>query len=51
MSRGTMSWTSCALRGGSWRFVSRFARLADRLDVVPGDRRDRLGLRLVRRAP
>ena len=49
MSRGTMSWTSCALRGGSWRFVSWFA---DRLDAVPSDSRVySLGLRLVRRAP
>jgi formylglycine-generating enzyme required for sulfatase activity len=39
------------VRGGSWNFDPRYARVADRLSDEPGYRDDDLGLRLVRTGP
>ena len=51
MSRGTMSWSFCVIRGGGWYSTRRFARAADRNTRDPSNRLATLGFRLMRRMP
>jgi formylglycine-generating enzyme required for sulfatase activity len=37
------------LRGGGWRIVASYARVSRRVRIIPSDRDDDLGFRIVRK--
>jgi formylglycine-generating enzyme required for sulfatase activity len=49
--QGPASRSNRVLRGGSWYYGPRDARVADRYDYSPGFRNSRLGFRLLRSDP
>ena len=46
--RGPSSGADRVIRGGSWNYVARYCRSADRYGYSPGDRSAGLGFRLAR---
>jgi formylglycine-generating enzyme required for sulfatase activity len=50
-AQGPASGSVRVTRGGSWNFVSQYARVARPSIITPGRRADYLGVRLLRTAP